>query len=105
MNLSQLVNNLSKEVKMSPQQKFLVTAQIKRYLHEEKAKIYERWAHYLSTSGPLGRPGDPWLLKVFKQSQHDNEEMLHCKDEQIVTWDVGSHRFNRPTTFNARPFT
>ena len=100
MNLSQLVNNLSKEIKLSPEQKFRLTAHIKRYMHEEKAKIYERWGHYLKTNGPCGRPSDPWLLKVFKQNQEQNEEMLSCTDEQIVTWDVGNHRFNRSTKFN-----
>lgn len=101
MNLAQLVNNISKEIDLTPEEKFKLTAHVKRFVHQEKAKIYEKWAHYTKSNGSNGRSSDPWMHKVLKEALVMHETLMELPDDQLVTWSVGSHVFKQSRFFSA----
>lgn len=110
MNIHDLIKDLTEELDLSPEQQFRVTAKIKRLIHHEKASVYMRYAHYAEGcpikvhTDPVTNevvsidredPADPWLYEILNQSALNHEHWLSLPDEEIVTWDIGTHKYER----------
>jgi hypothetical protein len=105
--LHELVDELERELKLTPEQKFRVTAKIKRLIHYEKASSYHRYFLY-SQGAPIfegegdnrklvGREpaADEWLSGILSDAYENHQHWANKSDEEIVTWDVGSHKFKQ----------
>jgi len=105
--LHDLVEDLTEELNLTPEQQFRISAKIKRYVHEEKASVYYR---YYLHSLPFGCKGEELTyidVSKFSAEQHKRVSMAlyesyenHQKwaslpDEEVVTWDVGSFKYPR----------
>jgi len=83
-----LVDNLTEELNLTPEQQFRVTAKIKRFVHYEKLDVYSRLKLYLDDLS------DYWKnfldLKIKTHS-----DLAHAPDEEVVTWSVGTHKYSQ----------
>lgn len=101
-----LIKDLTEYLNLTPEQQFRVSAKIKRYIHEEKASVFHRY--YLYSQGPPifdrtdpenpklidYEPGeDPWLQDIMKEKYKQHEEWSKLSDEEVITWDVGTHKY------------
>ena len=106
MTLHGLVSNLTETLNLTPEQQFRVTALVKRLVHNEKAELCHRLAHYCEgfpvydrtdpkNPVPMGRkpPLDQFIYDTLKSKYEGHKEWSKKPDEEIVTWDVGSHRY------------
>lgn len=119
--LHSLVDHLTESLNLTPEQQFRITAQIKRLIHCEKASVFHRY--YLYSRGiPLfegagesaklvgyEEPKDPWIHGLLKEKYKQHQEMAeNLTDEELVTWDVGNHKFVQekpPCVFCAQKIT
>jgi hypothetical protein len=91
-NIHDLIRDLDALLKLTDEQKFLVTAKIKRYVHGEKANVYHRvqgWA----TSFGHEKGKNEFLEKTLELKVKTHEDLVSAPDEEIVTWDVGTHKW------------
>lgn len=104
MTLHGLINTLTEELKLTPKQQFRVTAKIKRLIHAEKADVFYRYSMYsqglpIFEDGKLtghGAPDDPFLHEILTNKAEQHREMAEeYTDEELVTWDVGTHKFRQ----------
>lgn len=107
MNLHSLINDLTEELNLTAKQQFKLTAKIKRLIHHEKADVYHRYAMYAQGApifdtvtdpeNPIligyELPKDQYIHKILFESYKNHEHWAKLSDEEIVTWDVGSHKF------------
>lgn len=92
--LHELVDNLTEYLNLNPEQQFRVTAKIKRLIHREKSDVYSRYAHY--AKGMFDHETkDPFLLEILTEGAARHEDWATKKDEEIVTWDIGPHKFKQ----------
>lgn len=105
--LHQLVDNLTEYLSLTPEQQFRVTAKIKRLIHCEKQDLYHRYSLYAQGRGIydntdkenpvlIGRedPKDSFLHEILSNSYKNHKHWASLPDEEIVTWNVGTHKFN-----------
>lgn len=93
-NLHELVDNLTEYLNLTPEQQFRVTAKIKRLIHLEKESVFCRYAHY--AEGIFDKePRDPWLFEILSAGRNNHENWASKTDEELVTWDVGTHKFRQ----------
>lgn len=99
-----LVDNLTNYLKLTPEQQFRVTAKIKRLIHHEKHSVYQRYAEYskgtpqFDLEGNLkghNKPDDPFIHKILSEARENHASWSEKTDEEIVTWDVGTHKFRQ----------
>lgn len=89
-----LVDNLTEYLNLTPEQQFRVTAKIKRLIHIEKQDFAMRYAFY--AEGVFGDyPKDPWLHEILSEAAERHQNWSTKTDEEIVTWDVGTHTFKQ----------
>lgn len=93
MTLHLLIDDLTKELNLTPEQQFRLTAKIKRLIHHEKADVYQRIALY--SEGPGGEVLDQFIHETAQGKADSHLLWAEKSDEEIVTWDVGSHQFNQ----------
>ena len=116
MTIHNLINKLTNDLNLTPEQQFKLTADIKRYTHYQKESVYYRYSMYaqnrldkfffLTWKRFINRCKSTW--KYFKTGSTDHEQWIHeilssaaknhehwanLPDEEIVTWDVGSHKY------------
>lgn len=104
--LHDLIKDLTEYLNLTPEQQFRVSAKIKRYVHQEKASVFSRYAMYgqghgiYDNSDPenpklIGReePKNPWLQNIMEQKAKQHRELSHLPDEEVITWDVGSFKY------------
>lgn len=99
-----LVDNLTDYLDLTPEQQFRVTARIKRLIHYEKHSVYQRYAEY-SKGFPAydlegnrkedHEPRDPWIHRILSEARDNHSYWSEKPDEEIVTWDVGTHKFRQ----------
>lgn len=106
--LHELVEDLTRYLNLNPEQQFRVTAKIKRLIHREKQDVYFRCALYgdgipvFDRSDPndiklVGHedPADPFLVDHLTKKAESHKHLATLPDEEIVTWDVGTHKFKQ----------
>lgn len=114
MTLHNLITELTEILNLTPEQQFRVTAKIKRLIHHEKASLYHR--HFLYSRGMpiMERPYDPldpdrdrgrivgyeppldeYLSEILESKAKHHAELAKLSDEEIVTWDIGTHKYER----------
>jgi hypothetical protein len=101
--LHQLIDVLTEDLNLTPEQQFRVTAKIKRLIHIEKRDTYSRYAEYadgrriFEEGNVVGRdkPKDTFLHRILSEARDNHDYWKSLPDEQIVTWDVGSHKFKQ----------
>lgn len=106
--LHDLVDNLTEYLELTPEQQFRVTAKIKRLIHKEKQNVYYRYSLYAQGPGMYDRtdpenpihigyeaPQDPFLHNILSISAVNHAEWAKKTDEEIVTWDIGTHKFKQ----------
>jgi hypothetical protein len=114
--MHELIAKLTKDLNLTPEQQFRVTADIKRHVHEEKASLAHRLMLYaqgapifadkgLSDDGLpefelIGHeePKDPQTYKILEWKYKTHEHWSKLADEKIVTWNVGSHVYSPKVT-------
>lgn len=103
-NLHELVDDLEKTLSLTPEQKFRVTAKIKRHVHDEKAGLLMRLFHYTDYSRCKSVKKKRRRKKAMESSLRFMHETIKGKldthndwatfpDEQVVTWSVGSFTY------------
>lgn len=85
--LHDLIEKLTKNLNLTPEQQFRVTADIKRLVHEEKSHLLMRMCLYSEDSNA------ETIRDLLNSKQRTHEAWSNKPDEEIVTWDVGTHRF------------
>lgn len=112
MVLHQIVDKITSEHNLTPDEEFRVTASIKRLIHSEKYDVYTRCALYAEIPGRPGWwarvklafkvlflwrriPKDPFIMNHLREKRDTHRRMLDLPDEEIVTWSVGSHTFKQ----------
>lgn len=106
--LEDLIDKLTKDLSLTPEQQFRVTADIKRFVHQEKADLFSRYISYaqgipiFDRTDPMSpmiigyeSPRDPWLHRLLLDSYDNHQHWASKTDEEIVTWDVGTHKFKQ----------
>ena len=106
MTIQELVDELTKDLNLTTEQQFRVTAKVKRMVHHEKAFLMMRLAHYaegtpiFDHTDPdnaivVGReePKDAWLYDLLLEKEASHQHWACLPDEELVTWDVGSHKY------------
>lgn len=106
--LHDLIANLTEYLNLTPEQQFRVTAKIKRHVHEEKASVFHRYFLYSQGEGIFEgeypnsvlvdrEPAkDEFLNKIMESKYKQHAEMAReYTDEELVTWDVGTHTFKQ----------
>jgi len=102
--LHDLIANLTEYLDLTPEQQFRVTAKIKRYVHSEKAGVFNRY--YLYSQGPgifvedklVGHepPADEFLNRILGEKYKQHSELAaDATDEELVTWSVGTHKYKQ----------
>lgn len=92
--LHDLVDNLTEYLGLTPEQQFRVTAKIKRLIHLQKQDVFMRYAFY--AEGVFGdTPKDPWLHEILSTAADRHHHWASKTDEEIVTWDIGTHTFKQ----------
>lgn len=86
--LHELMADLTTYLNLDPEQQFRVTAKIKRHVHSEKRFAYFRMWMY-------SRDGIRSLKGFLREKYQAHVALASLPDEDMVTWDVGSHRFNK----------
>ena len=90
MTLHDLIEDLTKTLNLTPEQQFQVTAKVKRLIHHEKANVYSRLAFYGEL--PNNEIRDKFVHDVCIEKAQQHQDMAdNFKDEELVTWSVGSH--------------
>lgn len=104
--MHELIKDLTEYLTLTPEQQFRVSAKIKRYIHEEKASVFFRYAMYMQ--GPpifdntdqdnpkvIGHEpsSNPWLHKIMVAKAEQHKEWAKFPDERIITWDVGTFKY------------
>lgn len=115
MTLHGLIEELTEELKLTPEQQFRLTAKIKRLIHHEKANVFHRYFLYSRGRPIFDKPYDPknpgqetkivgyepaadeWLNGLLEGKYKQHAELATLPDEEIVTWNVGSHRWKPKT--------
>lgn len=92
--LHQLVDNLTEYLDLTDEEKFRVTAKIKRLMHSDKANFAHRM--WLYSGGPDKEEGDSFISDTLKMKAESHTALALLTDEQLVTWDVGTHKFRQP---------
>lgn len=92
--LHDLVDNLTEYLDLTDEEKFRVTAKIKRYTHDDKANFAHRM--WLYSDGPEKEEGDSFISDTLKMKFESHTALSLLPDEQLVTWDVGTHKFRQP---------
>jgi hypothetical protein len=92
-NIHDLIADLTTLLDLTDEQKFLVTAKIKRYVHGEKAEVYLRTLEW-ATDFHTVKGKNPFLEKTLEIKVKTHVELYEKPDDEIVTWDVGTHKFN-----------
>jgi hypothetical protein len=106
MTLQGLIDALTEDLDLTPESQFRLTAQIKRLIHDEKASLCNRLMHYAEGMPIFDRtdpenpikigqepPQDQFIYDTLKEKYLTHEEWAKKPDEEIVTWNVGSHIF------------
>lgn len=101
-----LIDNLTEYLNLTPEQQFRVTAKIKRLIHHEKADLFNRYSLYSQGIPIFDRndsenakvighepPQDPWLHGIMTNKAKQHAVWAKFLDEEIVTWNVGTHKF------------
>ena len=106
--LHELVDILTEELNLTPEQQFRVTAKIKRLVHFEKASVFHRYFTY-SQGAPLfegegenrkctghAPAEDEFLHGILEEKYKQHDAMAReYTDEELVTWDIGTHKFRQ----------
>lgn len=100
MTIHNLIEELTKDLNLTPEQQFLVTAKVKRLIHHEKASVYSRYHNYANVWGKQtveskARHLD-WLKSILGESYKNHVEWAKKPDKEMVTWDVGSFVYPKP---------
>lgn len=103
--LHALVENLTEYLNLTQEQKFRVAAKIKRYTHGEKADFARRMHMYCQGPGiyigegenraKVGEqpPLDQFISDTLKEKAYSHSIWAKKTDEEIITYDMGSHVF------------
>jgi len=113
-NIHDLIADLTQYLELTPEQQFRVTAKIKRYVHTEKASVFHRYFLYSQGHPIFDKPydpqnpnaerkiighqeaKDPWINSILKGKYEQHRDMANdLTDEQLVTWDVGTHKYRQ----------
>lgn len=106
MTLHELIADLTESLNLTPEQQFRVSAKIKRYVHDEKASVFRRYAMY-GRGAPIVDRADPenpkiigheepknkWLHDIMKAKAEQHRELAQLPDEEVITWSVGTHKY------------
>lgn len=108
ITIHDVVEDLTKELSLTPEQQFLVTAKIKRLVHSEKISVYSRIFHYstrprCSAKGRRTRnksilSGLRFMKEFAEQKMKTHIDMANAEAKQIVTWSVGTHVYKQEPT-------
>jgi len=109
MTLHDLIADLTKELSLTPEQQFKVTAKVKRLIHNEKHGLCYRLFLY-SQGYPIfdkphdpdnpdtertivgyEEPKDPFINNLLKEKSDSHSKLSELPDDQLVTWNVGTH--------------
>lgn len=104
--MHELIAELTKMLNLTPEQMFRVSAMIKRYVHDEKASVFSRYAMY-GQGAPIFDRTDPenpkvigheepknkWLHDIMKAKAEQHAEWAQLPDEEVITWSVGSFKY------------
>lgn len=94
-NLHDLMDNLTQYLGLTPEQQFRVTAKIKRMIHVEKESVFGRYSEYAKGLSSE-RTKDSWLQQIMEGKAEQHRQMaVEYTDEELVTWDVGTHKFRQ----------
>lgn len=100
-----LIENLTEYLNLTPEQKFRVAAKIKRHIHQEKSDFARRMHMFCRGPGiyegegenrkKIGEqpPADPFLSETLDCKAKTHEWWAKLPDEEIITYDMGSHVF------------
>ena len=99
-----LIAKLTEMLNLTPEQQFKVAAMIKRNIHSEKHSVYHRYFLYSQGIGifdktdpenPIligkGPAKDAWLNSILEERYKAHAKLALLPDEELVTWNVGSH--------------
>lgn len=102
MTLHTLIDEVTKELNLTPEQQFQLTAKIKRYVHNEKLGLCQRLFRY-SNFRRIGKgrrqknkvklSGLRFMQSFLQDKIDTHKQYIAATDEEIVTWDIGSHRY------------
>lgn len=84
-----LITQLTQYLNLTPEQQFRVTAKIKRYVHAEKWSVYSRYSRYAKDFNSLD------IADLLSQSAENHKELMNRSDEEVVTWDIGTHKYKK----------
>lgn len=101
-----LIAKLTTMLKLTPEQQFRVSAEIKRHIHSEKASVFSRY-HQYSLGAPIFDRTDPenpkvtghevstnqWLTDILKHKAEQHRRWAKLPDEEVITWSVGTHKY------------
>jgi hypothetical protein len=90
-----VMTEIKKILPMTPEQEFRVHAMIKRHGHCDKHSMYQKMKWWLNMGFERGRAEIPahvvWVNDILDGKIKTHKEMSADPDEEICTYDVGSH--------------
>jgi len=104
-NLHALMENLTEYLGLTPEQKFRVAAKIKRHVHSEKHNLTYRLHEYCRGPGIYDEGGnrigeeppvDKFISYTLYAKTKTHAEWAKKPDEEILTFDMGSHVYDQP---------
>ena len=92
MTLYELMDSLEESLKLTPEQKFRVAAQIKRYVHFEKYSLLSRLdRHFIDPNGELA--SKKFIKIVLEEKISTHEQFMNLPDEEVLTFDMGNFKY------------
>lgn len=101
----QVVDEISKVEKSDPDYLLKVAAIVKRHIHCEKAMLCMRLSHYsrFSRGHAKGRrqknkeilSGLRFMQETLEDKFETHEAYAVLPDTQVITWDVGRHKYEK----------